>query len=241
MTQIQPSRFESFDLAYKTILGQVYNCGLASHPRGLEIRELTNVVFTAPAMNCRIDFASTEAHERQTVWEAYVKKELEWYLGGNDDAQSAPAKFWHSLADKAGKINSNYGKMVLHDKKYPGDLTALQSAISILMRDPDSRQAVLFYSNPAYYTDGCKDVPCTIAAQVLVRDNKVQMNVHQRSTDLITGIAFDFPWHAYVLKRLADSLEREPGCITHFSGSLHLYERNFDLARRILTPRDARI
>jgi thymidylate synthase len=240
MTQIQPSRFESFDLAYKTVLGQVYNCGLASRPRGLEIRELTNVVFTAPATNCLLDFTSTEAHERQPVWKAYVQKELEWYLSGNDDAQSAPAKFWHSLADKDGKINSNYGKMILHDKKYPGDLTAFESAVSILSRDPDSRQAVLFYSGPAYYTDGCKDVPCTIAAQVLIRDGAAHMSIYQRSCDVILGIVYDFPWGSFLLEKLANALGVKTGNVTHFSGSLHLYEKNFDLARRILTPRDAR-
>jgi thymidylate synthase len=238
MTSIQPPFFNSFDHAYKTILGEVFHRGSVSRPRGLEIRELTNVTFTAPALACRLDFESTQAYKRQITWESYHRKELDWYLSGNDDAQSAPSKFWHSLANDSGKINSNYGKMILHDKKYPGNLTAFESAVDILTKDPDSRQAILFYSSPSYYTDGCKDVPCTIAAHLLLRGGILYMSVFQRSCDAILGIVYDFPWSAFLLEKIAGRLGVAPGNITHFSGSLHVYEQNFDLARSILTPRD---
>ena len=228
--------FSSFDEAYKTLLFRLYTFGSKENPRGLKIRELTDIVFSITSGECKIDFNKTAVPERQEVWDKYVKAELDWYRTGDDSAASAPSKFWLNLADEEGKINSNYGKLVLFDKHYPGGDSAIQYVVKLLTRDVSSRQAVIYYGLPHFHKESSKDIPCTVASQVLVRNGLVNLSIYQRSCDIIRGLSYDIPWHNWLLQEISSKLGLKAGNITHHSGSLHLYERDLEVANKILTP-----
>lgn len=232
---ITPTRFLSFDAAYKFLVAEILEHGQLVRPRGMLCREIETAVFTAPAENARLDFTTTAVPERQEVWVRYLEREHAWYLSGDDSAASAPASFWNTIADANGRVNSNYGKMILHDRKYPGGLTAFESVVKALKADPESRQALMHYGDPRYHTDGNRDVPCTVVSHAMIRRGALHLVVHQRSCDIIRGLSYDFCWHAYLVERLAKELSVSPGNVTHLSDSLHIYEKHFDLARRITT------
>lgn len=244
--------FPSFDSAYKSLIRSlILTPRFRSAPRGMNILEDMNVSYTIDDLSHPyIDFRATGVPERQAVYDKYAEKELAWYLSGDLQASSAPSKFWLKLADARGEITSNYGFMMLHDQKYPtcdavSQLSAVDRAIDLLVQDPDSRQVVLHYSEPKHCWPGNKDVPCTVAAQVLLRDGQLHMAVFQRSCDAIKGLSYDVPWHAHLLGLIAARLsaasnkEVKVGTFTHFVGSLHLYEQDLELAQKIVSSPQA--
>ena len=234
--------FSSFDGAYKYLLREVLREPPRASPRGLLTRELLDVMWSlSDPKKCKIDFTTTQVPERQIIYDEYVQKELEWYKSGGLIASQAPSKFWSKLADKHGHIVSNYGHMILHDKKYPEGFTAFQSVLDALVRDQDSRQAVLHYSEPRHHWVGNKDVPCTLCAHVMIRHEALRMHVFQRSCDLHYGLPYDVPWHSWVMQELVLSLkhvfpELRLGIFTHTCVSLHLYEKDRKLAEKICVP-----
>jgi len=57
-----------------------------------------------------------------------------------------------------------------------------------------------------------------------------------RSSDVIFGIAYDVPAFTLFQEILANELGVGIGTYTHVSNSLHIYERHFELAEKILEP-----
>lgn len=220
-------------------------------PRGMKINEIVNASIIVNPRDCHIDFSKTKAPERQEAYDKYCKAELEWYLSGNTLASSAPSKFWNQLADQSGHITSNYGYMMLHDKLYPrsgadsaqfgsddGHETAIDRIVSTLTKDPDSRQAIAHYNQPRHCYPENKDFPCTVYSQFFIRDNTLTMTTYQRSCDIIKGFSYDVPWNCFFMNIVFSKLqETMPGLVlgsfTHVIGSLHLYQKDLDLAKRI--------
>jgi thymidylate synthase len=234
--------FNTATEAYLEILQTVLHQGNPVHPAnpcGATL-ELTNFKWElSNPEKCYVDFSQTGMPERQEIYQRYVQDELAWYESGNLQASSAPAKFWMKLAGPDGNITSNYGHIIFYDKKYPGEMTAREHAVKLLLKDPESRQVVLHYSEPRHYWDGNKDVPCTVASQILLRDGKINLTTTQRSCDIRRGWSFDVPWNCHLLQMIqADlkghGLEVKLGTFTHFCGSLHLYKTDETLARKIL-------
>lgn len=232
--------YPTFDLAYKALI-HLLLVAEKSAPRGLPTLEILDHSWGLDpigVLNPRLDFLSTQAFKRQDVYDTYAMAELAWYMSGELSAASAPSKFWLRLADEHGKINSNYGWMVLHDKRYDHGLkTAYESVLEQLRVDPNSRRAVMHYDMPRYHMLAEKDVPCTVAVQFLLRDNRLRAHVFQRSCDVIKGLGYDIPWHCNIICLLARDLGVRPGQLTHTIGSLHLYHKDVDLAEKIVTPR----
>jgi thymidylate synthase len=250
---------------YQRILGDLINApDYKIAPRGLPIREMINVSVTTDPNNCHINFLETAAPERQAVYDKYKEAELAWYLSGNTLASSAPSKFWNQIAGPDGCITSNYGHMILFEKVYPSSKPAISTAsepedykakivmmegemwtpfekvIDTLIKDPDSRQAIVHYNRPEHCYPQNRDFPCTMYSQLFIRDGKLYMTTMQRSCDIIKGFSFDLPWSCHLMKMVFNRINShgqniELGEFTIVFGSLHLYEKDLDLAARIET------
>lgn len=231
--------YPNFDTAYKALLSKVVNEGVRLSPRGLPILELNHITWTLlDTSKDTIDFTTTGFPERQDVVDRYRIQELLWYLDGDTRAKSAPSKFWLKIANEEGLINSNYGHMVLREKKYGpfARLSAFDHVLEILRKDPDSRQAVLHYSEPRHYHIAPKDIPCTVASQVLIRQGHVNMHTFQRSSDSYMGLCYDVSWACWLIQELAIRLGVKAGHFVHTIGSLHIYEKDLPNVKRILQP-----
>lgn len=240
--------WSDFTTMYQKILGDLIEFPeYKIAPRGLPIGEFINVTVITDPNDCHIDFLRTEAPERQEVYDKYCKAELEWYLSGNTLASSAPSKFWNQLAGPDGHITSNYGHMMLHDKIFPivgsdEKLTNIERVVEVLTKDPDSRQAVVFYGQPRHYWAGNMDQPCTLSGQFFIRDSKLHYTVTQRSCDIWLGFQFDCPWQCFFQKIVLEKLNEKGmnitlGNYTHVFGSLHLYEKNLEMAKKVISSK----
>jgi thymidylate synthase len=167
-----------------------------------------------------------------SVNQDYVNREIQWYesrsLNVNDIPPPVPA-IWKQVATSDGRINSNYGWCVYSDENYNQFVSTLRT----LQNDLESRRAIMIYTRPSmqveYNKDGMSDFMCTNTVQYLVRNGRVHAIVNMRSNDVVFGYKNDYAWQKHVLFLLSDGLRIPMGNIYWQVGSLHVYERHFNL------------
>lgn len=162
----------------------------------------------------------------------YVKREEDWYESQSlnvNDIPGGPPAIWKQVATSDGFINSNYGWMIYsttNGKQY-------EHCLNELKEKPESRRAVMIYNRPSmwydYNRDGMSDFVCTFAHQYFIRNNQLHVSVTMRSNDVVFGYRNDRAWADHVLIKLANDLDVPKGNIYWHAGSLHVYERHFDL------------
>jgi thymidylate synthase len=76
-----------------------------------------------------------------------------------------------------------------------------------------------------------------------IRDNKLNFTVNMRSNDVILGLPTDVAFFATLQSQMLNHLKSakypdlELGTYTHIVNSFHIYERHFDIAKRMLSTR----
>lgn len=174
------------------------------------------------------------------VNEDYVKRELEWYRSLSlsvNDIPGGPPAIWKQVADKYGRINSNYGWCI-----YSADNGhQFSKVVNELVASPLSRRATMIYIRPTmhedYCRDGMSDFMCTYSTQYYIRDGKLHASVFMRSNDAVYGYKNDYAWQHYVHKEVLQAVNGRSGTVyalgdLHWNaGSLHVYERHFDLIK----------
>lgn len=125
-----------------------------------------------------------------------------------------------------GKLRGAYGPRLYHQ---------LRNVAARLEEDPDSRQAVASVWGNEGEEVGCKfrDTPCTLAFQFRLRDGVLNMTAVMRSSDVWLGLPYDLWMFSRLQMTMAWALGVNPGSLTVFAGSMHLYQRDFDGARRV--------
>ncbi|WP_161597558.1 thymidylate synthase [Fluviispira multicolorata] len=203
---------ESFDHIYKKLIGLLLsgesNRIASSKGNNFEVREV--YIKLLNANNYNINFLDTKYPQRQEKYDKYLKDELKWYIKGCDNElyyKNTPSpKVWKKYADKSGKIVSNYGYLILREKKKFGFrekkkvMTSFEYCIKILKRKKHTKQAILHYNIPSNIWLNSKDIPCTVSSQIIIREDKLDMIIFQRSSDIYTGIIYDVPWHCELMK-----------------------------------------
>ena len=232
MTVICKSTYESARNANHAELVKQYrrtmNLGFTCTPRGQRIMELLNETLTVspiapfnqlPGRNYRLD---------------YFKEEMTWKLGANkfDDSIKKHAKMWESVQNPDRTFNSNYGVY------WFGPQNGLMTALGALIRDKDSRQAIIPMLSSEHLTPQTIDTVCTEAVGFYIRDSVLYMFVHMRSSDQVFGLGTDIPTFAF-LYRLAFGILRDYyddltiGSISITAMSSHIYERHFDMVSKM--------
>ena len=180
----------------------------------------------------------------------YIKREIEWYESQSLDVNDIPGEtpaIWKSVSDKNGKINSNYGYLIHSEENYSQYLSVLAE----LSDNPDSRRANMIYTRPSIQMDavynGMSDFICTNNVQYFIRNNLLITSVYMRSNDAVFGYNNDLAWQKHVRDNLINDLEKDtykkytPGPIYWNVGSLHVYERHFNLLDKYYLAADNRI
>ena len=242
-------RYNNIHEAYLGTLADVYNNPeFMCSPRGMAIREKMN--YQVMILNPKSESIITKDTERNSVIDRYTKNEMKWYLSGSRDVEDAVkiSKFWGQLANPDGTINSNYGHLVLQDESEgwpvmepnPDCLrTPFEWAKISLLRDKDTRQAIMRFNKPKHCYVGNKDFVCTMYSNFHIRDNKLNFTVRMRSSDLHFGVVYDWPFfirlQETMLNELKDSYEDlSIGTFTFSSDSLHIYERSFKIVEKMM-------
>lgn len=165
----------------------------------------------------------------------YAKKEILWYLRGDrfDKSIVNEAGAWNTLIAADGGINSNYGQVIFNGSKQ------IDWVVEELVRDTNSRRAVMVIGDPALITKENNDHRCTMYISYMIRDSRLIQSVHMRSNDAIFGLTNDVFFFGYLHQMVWQYLRRyypvlELGDYHHFSNSMHIYQRHFKMALDII-------
>ena len=160
----------------------------------------------------------------------YIERELAWYKSQSLYVEDIPGQtpaIWKQVADKNGKINSNYGYLIWSEENG----RQYEHVLNELKKNPNSRRASMIYNRPTmhvdYYKDGMSDFVCTYANNFLIRDDKLVSHYLMRSNCAIFGANNDFAWARYVQQKLAHDLDIALGDLIWTASSLHVYEYHF--------------
>ena len=235
--------YENFTEAYVDIVKDVYtNPEFISSPRGMKVKEILGYQFRILNPRNRIPYVPG-----RELSVHYMIAELLWYLSGNDSTEwiSNYSAFWSKISDDGKTANSAYGARIFkpHNRiaaNVDEAWTQWDYVVNELKNDSDSRRAVVHIRSPQDSILAGLDVPCTLSLQFFLRNDKVHMTVSMRSSDVILGLSYDVPAFTIFQELLALQLTQELGrpiglgSYTHLSASLHLYERHFKMAEKIL-------
>jgi thymidylate synthase len=123
------------------------------------------------------------------------------------------------MANKLGQVNSNYGYQWERNDQ-------LENVISMLRRNPDTRQATISIYDGKEMVRYQTDTPCTYAIQFTVVNDMLNMCVTMRSNDLWFGFCNDQYCFSQLQKLVAAETDYELGSYYHFAHNLHLYEKD---------------
>ena len=172
--------------------------------------------------------------------------EFLWYLRGASDLQSMLYynKRMKDFSDDGETLNSAYGRRIFGwDDDH--NISQWEAVKKTLREDHDSRRAVIDINMPKdelMAADvGSKDVPCTMHLQFFIRNDKLHMHTTMRSNDVVWGLTYDLFSFTMLQElmlnelRFCDSFNGiELGQYYHTAGSMHLYDRHFDVAKNIV-------
>lgn len=167
----------------------------------------------------------------------YVERELQWYESQSlyvEDIPGNTPQIWKDVSSKHGRINSNYGYLIFSEKNG----NQYMNVLTELLRNPNSRRAVMIYNRPSmhddYREDGMNDFICTYSNTFMIRDDKLVSHYLMRSNDAVFGYNNDVHWAMYVQKKLAGELGIEVGNLIWTASNLHIYERHFKFIEELM-------
>lgn len=244
---MKPEKFNTYTEAYIGAIKHLLSGeALTKSPRGMKVNYIQNCNFT-------IDDVSTvySCDSRKYNWK-YSTNEIEVYLSGDCtvDKFSTISKFWKQLANPDGEtINSNYGYRILHKPiiaTFPTSVkTQWEFCKQQLITDIDTRQALMFVSGQDVQFDSNKDFICTLVYTFDVSpDKKLNLTVSRRSQDLHFGLPYDYVWEVFLMHKMHNELkphypELELGSYTLFCNNLHIYERNNEVFKNMISDYDS--
>jgi thymidylate synthase len=238
----------SFDDIFVKLLRKLSrNPDFVCAPRGQKIKE--DLALTLVLTDPRSRFIHNPARKSNY---GFAAGEFLWYWQGRRDLEMMLYynRRMKDFSDDGITLNSAYG----HRLRAGSDLLDMDSqwnnCIATLSGDSDSRRAVMTIFAPidadVAVHQGSKDVPCTLSLQFFIRDNCLHLHVHMRSNDAIWGLTNDlFSFTLFQECMFLDLKRCNPkfadlklGQYYHTAGSLHLYERHFEMAEEIIKLHD---
>lgn len=224
------------ELYSKTCRELVENPEYETAPHGQTIKEITNAILINenPSLNL---FKNKERPFPMN----YLTGELLWYFSGRNDLEfiSNYSSFWKSISDNSKSCNSAYGNLLFTKQDAYNKMSQFYWAYSSLVKDKDSRQAIMHFNRPLHQYDGVKDFVCTLIGIFQIRDNKLNFTIDMRSNDIYFGLTFDYPFFTILQQQMYNHLKKiypelKIGNYTHFAHSLHLYEKDFSKIKKMI-------
>jgi thymidylate synthase len=179
----------------------------------------------------------------------FATGEFLWYYAGKNDLATMLYynKRMKDFSDDGKTLNSAYGyRMFTEGYNVEGVKSNQWSSVEeMLLEDPDSRRAVLTINRPQDIVDAVsskrsKDVPCTLSLQFFIRKNRLHLHVLMRSNDVWWGLPYDVFSFTLLQEVMLRSLQQQGmknlrlGEYHHSAGSMHLYERDWKSAKKVV-------
>lgn len=155
-----------------------------------------------------------------------------WTLTGSDDLELIEPfnPKGRSFSDDGSTLYSAPGRRIFNSTS--GNQFA--AAAAQLRRDAGSRRAVIQIAFAEDLFVESRDISCTTSLQYLIRDSKLECLTVMRSQSALMVLPYDLYLFTMLHEALAALLGLEVGDYHQFSGSLHVYEDEVEIMRRVL-------
>lgn len=164
--------------------------------------------------------------------------ELLWFLKGDTNVkylQEHGVRIWNEWADENGELGPVYGHQWRSWPDYNGGhIDQIQNVIDQLKNNPDSRRMMVCAWNVAE-VEKMALPPCHCLFQFYVADNKLSLQLYQRSADTFLGVPFNIASYALLLQMMAQVAGYGVGDFIHTTGDTHLYLNHLEQARLQVT------
>lgn len=188
--------------------------------------------------------------------------ELLWFIKGDTNIKylvDHDVRIWNEWPYEAFKRSSDYQGESMDDyvqkiktdaefAKNHGDLgpvygaqwrnfngvDQLQFILDEIKNNPNSRRMILSAWNPAEIKHMALP-PCHTLIQFYVADDKLSLQLYQRSADIFLGVPFNIASYALLLMMVAQVTHLKPGEFVHTLGDAHIYQNHLDQVKLQLT------
>ena len=176
-----------------------------------------------------------------------VKAELLWFISGSSDVKelqklgchiwdaNAEADYWKPKAKFEGDLGRIYGVQWRKWKAPDGKvIDQLAEAIKLIKTNPTSRRIIVTAWNPGELNQMALP-PCHAFFQFFVANNKLSLQMYQRSCDMFLGVPFNIASYSLLLHMAAQVTGLKPGEFVHTLADAHIYHNHFEQVKEQLT------
>lgn len=164
--------------------------------------------------------------------------ELLWFLKGDTNIrylQEHGVRIWDEWADENGDLGPVYGHQWRSWPDYNGGhIDQIEYVLNQIRTNPNSRRMIVSAWNVAEVNKMALP-PCHTLFQFYVANNRLSLQLYQRSADTFLGVPFNIASYALLLMMMAQVTGLEPGELVYSTGDTHLYLNHLDQARLQLT------
>lgn len=164
--------------------------------------------------------------------------ELLWFLKGDTNTKYLKengVSIWDEWADENGDLGPVYGAQW---RSWLGANDQVVDQISWVLNEikqnPDSRRLIVSAWNVPEIPK-MKLAPCHTLFQFYVADNKLSLQLYQRSADVFLGVPFNIASYALLLMMVAQVSGLEVGDYVHSFGDVHIYSNHLNQVNKQLT------
>lgn len=233
---------DSFNQVYRCLLEDAFekNKFWVVAPRDLKTREISEPV----SWTVQFPWECWLTLEGRKMNPFFAAAEIFWICSGNGNAEWI-TRFNKNMANFAdpGKeeFNAPYGKRIFAYPTAIGpgvtqNINQFDKVIDRLLEDNNTRRAAMTLWHPGLDNRDSRDICCNNMVYFVLRDNKLNTLVCQRSNDLIWGTPYNMLQFQHLAMLVVGTLEHKGlrvgrGHHTHVVNSLHVYD---DLYRKTL-------
>ena len=191
---------------------------------------------------------------KKLPWKSVVS-ELLWFIEGSDDERrlaeilygsrdkskntiwtaNAGAEYWKPKAKFPGDLGRIYGVQWRRWKTPDGrEIDQLTEAIKLIKEKPFSRRIIVNAWNTGEL-DQMVLPPCHTFFQFFVANNKLSLQMYQRSCDMFLGVPFNIASYSLLLHILAHVTGLKPAEFIHTLGDAHIYHNHIGQVKEQLT------
>ncbi|MBW2976455.1 thymidylate synthase [Candidatus Woesearchaeota archaeon] len=175
-----------------------------------------------------------------------MKAELLWFIQGISDVNelqkmgchiwdaNSEADYWKPKAKFPGDLGRIYGVQWRKWKNPDGkEFDQLAEAIRQIREEPHSRRIVVTAWNPGELSQMALP-PCHMFFQFFVANNKLSLQMYQRSCDMFLGVPFNIASYSLLLHMTAQATGLKPHEFIHTLGDAHIYQNHFEQVKEQL-------